>query len=300
MDVDVAVLRSFVVLADEKHFARAAVRLHIEQPALSQRIKRLERRTGVQLFVRDTRNVHLTEAGLEFAAAVTDVLERLDAAVDRARETAAGARGALRIAYTLSVGYEALPELLGRVEQALPRLGFEAVEAWETDVLDGVRNRRHDAGFVRYDAADAELVSVLLRREPLVVAMPETHPLAGRHAVHLTDLRDERFVMTPSSLAPGFRALLDGVFAEAGFVPETVPNTAPGNRMMALRRQQNAVALLPASARLLHPPGIAAVPVLDEFAALPVHLVHRADAGAAVQLLADTVLREARRRRWTG
>ncbi|WP_060573100.1 MULTISPECIES: LysR family transcriptional regulator [unclassified Pseudonocardia] len=298
MDVDVAVLRSFVVLAEEKHFARAAARLHIEQPALSQRIKRLERRTGVQLFVRDTRNVRLSAAGEEFAVEVADVLRRLDSAVARARETADGARGALEIAYTLSVGYEAVPVLLGHVEEALPHLAFEAVEAWERDVLDGLRRRRWDIGLVRFDPADDELVSILLRRERLVVAVEETHELATRGLVHLADLRDERFVMTPTSLAPGYQALIDAVLADAGVVPQTVRNTAPGNRMMALRRQKNAIALLPASARLAHPPGVGFVPVADEAAVLPVRLVHRADASAGVHLLADTVQREARRLGW--
>lgn len=298
MDVDVAVLRSFVVLAEERHFARAAARLHIEQPALSQRIKRLERRIGVQLFVRDTRNVDLSPAGEDFAAQVADILDRLDTAVSRARETADGARGALEIAYTLSVGYEAMPVLLGHVEETLPHLAFEAVEAWERDVLDGLRRRAWDAGLVRFDPDDDELVSVLLRRERLAIAVRDTHALAGRTQVRLADLRDERFVMTPTSLAPGYQSLIEGVLADAGVVPQTVRNTAPGNRMMALRRQKNAIALLPASAELAHPPGVSFVSVADEAAVLPVRLVHRADASAGVQLLADTVQREARRLGW--
>lgn len=298
MDVDVAVLRSFVVLAEERHFARAAARLHIEQPALSQRIKRLERRTGVQLFVRDTRNVRLSAAGEDFAVQVAEILDRLDTAVARARETADGARGALGIAYTLSVGYEAVPVLLGHVEETLPHLVFEAVEAWERDVLDGVRRRQWDVGLVRFEPDDDELVSVLLRRERLAVAVGETHWLAGREQVGLADLGDEHFVMTPSSLAPGYQSLIEELLADAGVAPRTVPNAAPGNRMMALRRQKDAIALLPASARLAHPPGVCFVPVSDDAAVLPVRLVHRGDASAAVQLLADTVQREARRLGW--
>ncbi|MBK1783632.1 LysR substrate-binding domain-containing protein [Prauserella cavernicola] len=298
MDVDVAVLRSFVVLADELHFARAAARLHIEQPALSQRIKRLERRMGVQLFVRDSRNVRLTPAGQEFAVEVGDVLRRLDAAVGRAVRTADGTSGTIRLAYTLSVGYETLPVLLGQVERTLPDVTVEAVELWESDVLSGVLRRDWDCGLVRYHPDHPDVTSLLLRHESLVVAMPETHPLAGRTEAKLVELRDERFVTTPVSLAPGYQALLDDVFDAAGFEPNTVRNTVPGNRIMALQRQKNAVALLPASAGLTHPSGIAFVPVVDEFAHLPVRLVHRLDARPSVVLFAETLQRAAREQGW--
>ncbi|MFR9727773.1 LysR family transcriptional regulator [Saccharopolyspora sp. MS10] len=292
------VLRSFVVLSEELHFAKAAARLHVEQPALSRRIKRLERQSGVRLLVRDTRNVRLSPAGREFAAQVAEALQRLDSAVERARELAAGERGTLRINYTLSVGYETLPVLADHVQRALPGLVFQAVEAWEVDVVDSLRRRQCDVGLVRYDPSDDELDSVLLRREPLVVAVSDAHRLAERDSVGLAELRADRFVMTPRSLAPGYQALIDGIFAEAGFEPETVRNTVPGNRLMALQRQANAVALLPASAQLGRVPGIAFVPVTDEFALLPVHLVHRRDADEAVSSLADTVLREAHRLGW--
>ncbi|RMB85500.1 LysR substrate-binding domain-containing protein [Streptomyces shenzhenensis] len=300
MDVDLAVLRSFAVLAEELHFARAAERLHIEQPALSQRIKRLERRMGVQLLVRDTRNVRLSPAGRDFTADVAKVLQLFDEAVARAQETAAGERGTVRITYTLSVGYETLPVLVGHMEQALPHLTFQAVEAWESDVLESLRRRQCDVGLVRYDPVDDELVSLLLRCERLVIAMPETHPLAGRDSVHLAELRGERFVTTPSSLAPGYQAMVDGIFAEAGYVPEAVRNTVPGSRLMAVQRQTASVALLAASAQLSRLPDIAFVPVADDFAMLPVRLVHRADAPEVVCLLADVLQREARRQGWLG
>ncbi|PKW14335.1 LysR substrate-binding domain-containing protein [Saccharopolyspora spinosa] len=298
MDVDVAVLRSFVVLAEELHFARAAVRLHIEQPALSQRIKRLERRIGVQLFVRDSRNVCLTPAGQEFAVEVGDVLHRLDAAIGRAVRTADGTRGTMRIAYTLSVGYEALPVLLGQAERTLPDVTIEAVELWEADVLAGVVRRDWDGGFVRYHPDHPEVTSLLMRHESLIVAMPDTHPLSGRNEVRLAELRDEHFVTTPTELAPGYQALLDEVFDAAGFVPHTVRNTVPGNRIMALQRRKNAVALLPASAGLTHPTGIAFVPVVDDFAHLPVWLVHRHDAAPPMVFLAETLQLAARDQGW--
>ncbi|MBZ6226335.1 LysR substrate-binding domain-containing protein [Streptomyces olivaceus] len=293
-------LRSFAVLAEELHFARAAERLHIEQPALSQRIKRLERRMGVQLLVRDTRNVRLSPAGEGFAADTRRMLRLFDEAVEHARETAAGERGTALISYTLSVGYETLPVLLEHIEQTLPHLTFQAVEAWETDVLDAVRQRHSDIGLVRCDPQDDDLVSLLLRRERLVIAMPETHQLARRDVVHLSQVRGERFVTTPSVLAPGYQARVDGIFAEAGFQPQTVRNTVPGSRLMAVQRQTNSVALLARSAQLSRPPGIAFVPVADDFAMLEVRLVHHADAPAGICLLADVIQREAHRQGWLG
>jgi DNA-binding transcriptional LysR family regulator len=299
MNIDTALLRSFVVLAEELHFARAAERLYIEQPALSQRIRRLERRVGAELFIRDTRNVRLTPAGAGFLNDVTDVLKRLDDAVTRAREVESGNRGALRLAYTLSVGYEALPILLADVDEELPGLEVEALEMWEKDVLIAMSRRTSDVGLVRYDPDDPELVSVLVRREPLILAVPHGHHLADRSRVRLAELSGERFVITPSSLAPGYQGLIEQVFAAAGFVPRAVANPVPGSRVMSVLKRNAAVALLPASAQLVHPVGVAAfIPIEEDFAALPVRLLHRADAGAAVRAFVDRVQRIARDRHW--
>ncbi|MGW3472020.1 LysR family transcriptional regulator [Saccharopolyspora sp. NPDC000995] len=292
-------LRSFVVLAEELHFATAAERLYIEQPALSQRIKRLERRIGVELFIRDTRNVRLTPAGSGFLADVLDVLERYDDAVVRAREVEAGSRGTVRVAYTLSIGYETLPVLFSTVQERLPSLSFEAIEMWENDVLDAIRRRTWDVGLVRYNPDDPEIVSVLVRNEPLILAVPSGHPLAGRDSVRMAELSGERFVITPSNLAPGYQGLIENVFTTAGFSPQTVHNPVPGSRVMAVLRREKSVALLPASAQLVHPEGVADfVPIADEFAKLPVRLLHRENPPPAVRLLIETVQQAAREQRW--
>ncbi|WP_262703138.1 MULTISPECIES: LysR family transcriptional regulator [Streptomyces] len=299
MNLDTALLRSFVVLADELHFARAAERLHLEQPALSQRIKRLERRVGAKLFVRDTRNVRLTPAGAGFLADVSELLDRLDDAVVRAREVEAGSRGTVRVAYTLSVGYETLPVLFGSVQERLPDLSFEAIEMWEKDVLDAVRRRTWDIGLVRCNPDDPGIASVLIRNEPLILAVPSGHGLAGRTSVRMAELSGERFVITPSSLAPGYQGLIEKVFATAGFSPDTVGNPVPGSRVMAVLRRERSVALLPASARHVHPEGVEAfIPITDDFAKLPVRMLHRENPGPAVRLLVETVQQAAREQKW--
>ncbi|KAA9159033.1 LysR family transcriptional regulator [Amycolatopsis acidicola] len=298
MNIDFALLRSFVVLAEELHFARAAERLYIEQPALSQRIRRLERRIEVQLFDRDTRNVRLTPAGVEFLKDIRDVLERFDAAVARAQETASGDRGTIRVAYTFSVGYETLPVLLAGLD-AGSGLQAEALELWENDVLDAVRRRRQDVGLVRYDPVDPELASVLIRRERLVLAVPHGHRLATTTEVSLAGLSEEQFVIIPRTVAPGYHAVIEKVFAKAGFEPETVANAVPGSRVMADLQRNNAVALLPSSAQRVHPEGVAAfLRIEEDFANLPVRLIHREDASTAVRAFADRAQQIARERGW--
>lgn len=298
MNIDFALLRSFVVLAEELHFARAAERLYIEQPALSQRTRRLERRIAVQLFDRDTRNVRLTPAGEEFLKDIRDVLERFDSAVARAQETASGDRGTIRVAYTFSVGYETLPVLLAGLD-ADSGLQAEALELWEKDVLDGVRRRRQDVGLVRYDPDDPELASVLIRRERLVLAVPHGHRLAGLTAVSLSELSAEPFVIIPRSVAPGYHAVIEKIFARAGFEPKTVANAVPGSRVMADLPRNNAVALLPTSAQRVHPEGVAAfLRIDDDFATLPVRLIYREDASAAVRAFADRTQKLARAHDW--
>lgn len=299
MNIDTALLRSFVVLADELHFARAAERLYIEQPALSQRIRRLERRIGATLFERDTRNVRLTPAGVEFLSDVTEVLRRLDEAVSRARAIGSGGSGTMRLAYTLSVGYETLPALLSGLDDELPGLAVEALEMWEKDLLTAVARRTSDVGLLRYDPEEPELESVLVRSEPLVLAVPHGHHLADRGGVRLAELAGEKFVITPSSLAPGYQGLIEAVFAKAGFTPRGVANPVPGSRVMSVLQRNAAVALLPASVQLVNPVGVAAfVPIEEEYAALPVRLVHRRDAGATVRAFAAHVRRTAAAHAW--
>jgi DNA-binding transcriptional LysR family regulator len=298
MNIDFALLRSFVVLAEELHFARAAERLYIEQPALSQRIRRLERRIEVQLFDRDTRNVRLTPAGVEFFKDIRDVLERFDATVARAQETASGDRGTIRVAYTFSVGYETLPVLLTSLDTD-SGLQAEALELWENDVLDAVRRRRQDVGLVRYDPVDPELASVLIRRERLVLAVPHGHRLATTTDVSLAELSDEQFVIIPRTVAPGYHAVIEQVFAKAGFAPKTVANAVPGSRVMADLQRNNAVALLPSSAQRVHPEGVAAfLRITEGFANLPVRLVHREDSNTAVRSFTDRTQQIARERGW--
>ncbi|MBB4689272.1 LysR substrate-binding domain-containing protein [Amycolatopsis jiangsuensis] len=298
MNIDFALLRSFVVLAEELHFARAAERLYIEQPALSQRLRRLERRIEVQLFDRDTRNVRLTPAGVEFLEDIRDVLDRFDGAVARAQETASGERGSFRVAYTFSVGYETLPVLLAGLDVD-SGLQAEALELWEYDVLDAVRRRRQDVGLVRYDPADRQLVSVLIRRERLVIAVPHGHRLANAETVSLSRLSGEQFVIIPRTVAPGYHEVIEQVFARAGFAPRTVTNAVPGSRVMADLPRNNAVALLPASVQRVHPDGVAAfLTVEEEFAHLPVRLIHRADASVAVRAFADRAQQIARTQGW--
>ncbi|MGW5381188.1 LysR family transcriptional regulator [Nocardia sp. NPDC003963] len=299
MNLDTALLRSFTVLAEELHFARAAERLFIEQPALSQRIKRLEQRIGVELLTRDTRNVRLTPAGATFLKDAAEILDRIDNAVARAREAQKGSRGLVRIAYTLSVGYETLPLMLSAAHEHVPDIELEALEMWERDVLDAVRRRTMDIGAVRCDPPEDGLVSILIRREPLILAVPTGHHLAGREGVSVTELAGERFVITPATLAPGYQGLIDNIFSAAGFTPKTVANPVPGSRVMAVLSRNEAVSILPASAEQIHPSGVAAfIPITDGFARLPVRLVYREDAGPAVAALADTAQQYGRENGW--
>ncbi|WP_216894359.1 LysR family transcriptional regulator [Nocardia alni] len=298
MNIDFALLRSFVVLAEELHFARAAERLYIEQPALSQRTRRLERRIAVQLFDRDTRNVRLTPAGVEFLNDIRDVLARFDSAVARAQETASGDRGTIRVAYTFSVGYETLPALLTGLDTD-SGLQAEALELWEKDVLDAVRRRRQDVGLVRYDPDDPELASVLIRRERLALAVPHGHHLATLMSVSLSEVSGEPFVIIPRSVAPGYHAVIEKVFARAGFAPKTVANAVPGSRVMTDLQRNNAVALLPMSAQRVHPEGVAAfLRIEDDFATLPVRLIYREDSSTAVRAFADRAQQIAREHHW--
>ena len=137
-------LRSFVVLAEELHFARAAARMHISQPALSQTIKQLERSTGLQLLQRTTRRVELTPDGRAFRDDAVRVLEQFEALMDHARATAAGRRGTLRVGYTIGAAVDLVPRMLRAFAERCPDVRVETTEFDFSEPDAGLTDGRAD------------------------------------------------------------------------------------------------------------------------------------------------------------
>jgi DNA-binding transcriptional LysR family regulator len=195
-------LRYFVAVAEELHFGRAAKRLHITQPPLSQQIQLLERELGVKLFVRG-RRVQLTEAGrvlLEEARRTIEVAER---AARAARAAGAGATARLRVGYPAATLFELVPATLRAFAKRCPDVRIEAVAGHAGGLLSALRDDQLDIAFLIMSAHDSEAVCFkLLHCEPLVLAIPQDHPLARRATVAMSDLAKQPMILLPHALDP--------------------------------------------------------------------------------------------------
>lgn len=203
--VELRRLRYFVVLAEELHFRRAAERLHIAQPGLTQQIRVLERELGAALFERSTSGVTLTDAGRILLEDGVPLLREADRIAERVRDAARGRTGLLRIVHTRSLAGALPDELVRAFRQLRPGADIAVETAWTTRNVAMLRAGEADAAFVRLPLADAEDLGVMrLGQTELVVVLPGGHPLAGRRALRPADLRGAGIVSWPREQGPGY------------------------------------------------------------------------------------------------
>ncbi|MEX5634041.1 LysR family transcriptional regulator [Parafrankia sp. FMc2] len=191
MDIHVRDLRYFVAVAEELHFTRAAERVLVSQPALSKQIRLLERQLGVTLFERDRRAVRLTEAGavlLPHARRVLAAWDDTDSALARHRAALASS---LVVGMSTSPGRGLLPALRSRFRSRQPAAEFELRQVQWDDSTAGLADGSCDLAFVWLPLPSArDYETLVIAREPLLVALPDDHPLAARPELHLADLAD--------------------------------------------------------------------------------------------------------------
>jgi DNA-binding transcriptional LysR family regulator len=220
--VEIRQLHYFAAVAEELSFARAAQRLHIVQPAVSQQVRRLERELGVQLFDRTSRRVRLTAAGERLLPEVRSVLTAVDRTRQVAAEVAADSTGILRLGTSQGLG-ERLDEALCELTRVAPTLQVRLVAAPAKQRIAHVRSGLLDAAFVRnLDGADGvELLPMW--GEPLVVALPATHPLAAEPVIRLLALRDLPLRLASREANRPFHDLITEACRAAGFDPLVGP-----------------------------------------------------------------------------
>jgi DNA-binding transcriptional LysR family regulator len=220
--VELRQLRYFVAVADAGTFVHAAERLHIGQPAVSQQVGRLERELGVRLFERTTRHVRLTPAGERLLPDARAVL----AAADRLRTVAADAAidpgAALRLGTSHGLG-DRLYQVLDELASAAPDLSVRLVRSRQEDRIAAVRAGELDAAFVRVLESAPGLELVPVWREPLVVALPERHPLAAHDPIRLDQLGELPVRLAPPRNNPPFHRMITTALRDAGVDPPAGP-----------------------------------------------------------------------------
>lgn len=172
-------LRYFLAVAQERHFGRAAERLHMAQPPLSQQIRQLEAELGTRLFERTTRRVDLTDAGRLLVERATQIMADVESAATDVAEVGRGAAGVLRLGFSGTATYRFMPELVRRAAVELPNVRLQVVgEMLTPHMEDALRENRVDVAILRPPVHSDELEVLELAQTPLTVALPADHPLA--------------------------------------------------------------------------------------------------------------------------
>jgi DNA-binding transcriptional LysR family regulator len=243
-------LRYFVAVAEELHFGRAAARLHLAGPPVSQLVRRLERDLGVALLTRTTRRVELLPAGQALLPRAREILAAADGAEHDARSAAAGELGHLAIGFTGSMTYALLPQLAKALRAELPGVVLDLHGEMLTPTqVDGLAGGTLDLALLRPPVRDAGLRTEPAGTEPLVAVLPGEHPLAALAEVPVERLAGEGFVVYPSAVRSVVHDAVEAVCAAHGFAPTVAMEVAETSTLVSFVAAGLGVALVPASAR---------------------------------------------------
>ncbi|WP_097460441.1 LysR substrate-binding domain-containing protein [Mangrovitalea sediminis] len=258
-------LRYFVTLAETLHFGQAAQRLHISQPPLSQQIKALEDEIGVSLLERTRRKVELTEAGRAFLPAAKRILEDTERAVRQAQRAAQGEVGEIHIGFTGSLPFtEVMPNIIYRFRRTYPDVQLTLREQPSNQQIEQLQDGRLDIGFLRGDRNLGPASGVALFRllsEPLVVALNESHPMAGSSRIAMADLRNEPFINYASYLGVGLPTQVIALCHAAGFTPNIVQEAEEMPTVLGLVAAGLGISLVTASMAQIRIPHVRYIPL---------------------------------------
>jgi DNA-binding transcriptional LysR family regulator len=287
---DLRQLRYFVTVAEEKHFGRAAVRLSMTQPPLSQAIRALEETLGVELFARTKRSVELTQVGADLLPEVQRLLASAEGLRPLAQSLARGEAGVLSLAFVSTADYGLLPLLLRDYGAGHPRVRLQLTEATSDVQIDELVAGRIDAGLVIAPLPPrhaAQLSWLPIAREPLVVAMSSEMaarlegPGASAGAewldtpISLRDVADAPLVIFPRRLAPGFYDIIMDCYGVAGLTPRIGQEAIQMQTIVSLVSAGMGVSLVPQSLRNLRRTGVVYRPLRESVPAIETGLVWR-------------------------
>ena len=261
-------LRSFVAVAEERHFGRAAERLHMAQPPLSQQIRRLEDELGATLLHRTTRSVELAPAGEVLLVRAREILAAVDSATEDARRAARGEFGRLAVGFTGSATYALLPSVAAALRRSLPGVMLDLRGELLTPAqVEGLLDGTLDLGLLRPPVRERDLAVEVVRSEPLVAVLPEAHPLAAADAVPLEQLAGEPFVVYPSHFRSVVHDAVEETCAAHGFHPRVALEVSETATLVSFVAAGLGVSLVPESVEHMTVHGAVYRPLAREAAA---------------------------------
>ncbi|TDC52669.1 LysR family transcriptional regulator [Actinomadura sp. KC345] len=276
--MDLRHLRYFVAVAEELHFGRAAERLAMAQPPLSQAIRRLEAELGVELLHRSTRRVGLTDAGRGYLARARKILGEVDEAAHEARRVAAGAVGRLAIGCVGSATYSLLPAISRGLSLELPGVDFSfRGEMLVPDQTAALRAGEIDLALLRPPIQDPSLTVLPLRRDRLVVAVPSGDPLSALREVGVTDMADADLIVHSADRRSVMYGVVLGLFRDAGVEPRIRHEVGETSTLITLVAGGLGVAVVPEPVTALALEGVAFRPLVRPAAYVDLAVAHRTD-----------------------
>lgn len=275
-------LRYFLAVAEERHFTRAAERLGIGQPPLSQQIQALEREIGTPLFLRLPRGVELTDAGRSFLQDAQAVVRDAQRAIERARRVARGELGRIRVGMINSAPFHPfIPHVIREYRKRFPNVALTLQENSTPMLAQALLQDQVDIAFVRPLLGDnSGLQTRHLFDEDVVVALPSGHPLARRKRLPLLALSLEPFVLFPRNVGSGLYDDIIAVCREVGFSPRIVQETQQVTSIVNLVAAGLGVSLVPASMQQVHTDGVTYRPISGTRPKARMSLIHREDIAA--------------------
>ncbi|MEV4898289.1 LysR family transcriptional regulator, partial [Nonomuraea sp. NPDC055795] len=250
-------LHAFAVLAEERHFGRAAERLGIAQPPLSQQIRRLEAKVGHPLFTRGPGGVALTAAGRELLPAARRALDEIAGGLNAARRTGSGEAGRIRIGFSASLALTVLPGLLRAYRDRYPQVDMEIREMTTAPQVTALHEHVIDIGLLREPPDEPGLATETILTEEFIAVLPAAHPLAAQRVLPIKALADEPFVLLPRSAGPTVHDQILGLCRNAGFEPRLGQQAVEWQTVCALVEAGLGVSLAPASIRRIRLKGVA-------------------------------------------
>lgn len=249
-------LRYFVAVAEELHFGRAAKRLNMAQPPLSQQIRDLEHELGAPLFRRTSRRVELTAPGRIFLTEARGILGHARRAGDMVKASRRGEYGSISIGFVTSAIYSAMTPTLRGFHSQFPHVEIRCHELATPEQIAALHKGDISVGFLRTPISDDGIKTSLLLREFLVLVLPEDHPAARKSNLRLQDFASEPFILFPRKQGPGSYDQIISTCQAAGFSPILAQEGNEMQTMLGLVAAGLGISLVPASLQNLRRPGI--------------------------------------------
>ena len=260
-DIELRHLRYFVAVAEELHFGRAAERLHLAQPPLSQQIRKLEELLGYPLFLRTSRSVKITEAGEAFLQRARRTLRNVQRDLEETRSIARGDVGSLHIGFIGSAVLSTLPTIFRTYRQVYPRVRLHLHESFTSLVMEGLENGSLDAGILRdSDPAEGFHVTSILS-EPFVAVLPASHACAKQKSISPASLREDPFIYYPRSAGARAYEKPLTLCEEHGFRPQVVQEASNWLTILRLIGAGLGVTIAPACVRKIASAEVVCLPL---------------------------------------